>query len=221
MRTLVIVPADSCREDARSLREEIGIWLPDAEVILTATEREGVVWALGHGHDAVIRWDAGAACAHLLPDLLDALEDADLVVGDRGAARSGRCRRGWGPTRLANALLRRLIGTDVRDVLSGVRASRTDALRRVHAIPLASDESAVVELLHGAERAGLRVAEVPLVRAGGVPSVGAGSPAPAILRALLAASRVRRSSEPIPATPVGARATIDTRTGTVPIPIPA
>jgi dolichol-phosphate mannosyltransferase len=134
---------------------------------LGAAYLAGFAWALEHGADVVVECDAdGSHQPEELPHLLDALPDHDLVVGSRWV-RGGRIVN-WPLSRRllsrgGSFYARTLLRLGERDVTGGYRAYRADALR---AIGLGRVDSLgycfQIELLWRAERAGLRVVEVPI-----------------------------------------------------------
>lgn len=103
-----------------------------------------------------------------LPDLVRALESgADVVVGSRNVPGGGV--EGWG---LGRHLLskggslysRSVLGIDVRDLTSGYKGFRAEALRKIDLDRVRSEGYAFqVELTYRAIVAGCRVAEVPIV----------------------------------------------------------
>ncbi|MEP6842927.1 MAG: polyprenol monophosphomannose synthase [Pseudolysinimonas sp.] len=157
---------------------------------LGAAYLAGFTWALAHGAEVVVECDAdGSHQPEELPRLLAALPDHDLVVGSRWV-RGGRIVN-WplsrrllsrGGSLYARALLR----LRERDVTGGYRVFRADALR---AIGLGRVDSLgycfQIEMLWRAERAGLRVAEVPITfveRAHGVSKMTGNIAGEAMLR---------------------------------------
>lgn len=129
--------------------------------------RDACVRALALGADAVVEMDADYSHhPRHIPKLLQALEHADVVVGSRqapGGLDLGRSRPRVWLTRARCALARRMLALTVRDCSSGFRAFRREALQRMgveHA--RAVGPSLVHELLLRAQRAGLRVVEVPI-----------------------------------------------------------
>jgi dolichol-phosphate mannosyltransferase len=101
-----------------------------------------------------------------LPRLLEAAEDADLVLGSRYVHGGGVAD--WGPVRRAisrggSAYARTLLGVPIRDMTGGFKVFRR---RAVEAIDLGSISAAgyafQVETTFRAIRAGLRVVEVPI-----------------------------------------------------------
>lgn len=134
---------------------------------LGAAYLAGFAWALDRGAEVVIECDAdGSHQPEELPRLLAALPDHDLVIGSRWV-RGGRIVN-WPLSRRllsrgGSLYARTLLRLRERDVTGGYRVFRADALR---AIGLGRVDSLgycfQIEMLWRAERAGLRVAEVPI-----------------------------------------------------------
>ena len=127
----------------------------------------GFHWALAEGYDVLVEMDAdGSHQPEELPLLLDALKNADLVLGSRWVA--GGTVRNWPKSREllsrgGNTYARLMLGIQLKDATGGYRAYRASALR---AIPLDEIESQgycfQVDLARRVLRAGLRVTEVPI-----------------------------------------------------------
>ncbi len=138
--------------------------------------RTGFVYALRHGYDAVVQFDAdGQHDPDAIGELLAGLEQADVVVGARFAGTGDYQVRGprrWAMTVLAGGLSR-ITGTTLTDVTSGFRATGPAALplfARDYPQEYLGD---TVESLVLAHRAGLVISQVPVAmraRAGGQPS---------------------------------------------------
>jgi dolichol-phosphate mannosyltransferase len=138
-----------------------------AKAGLGAAYVHGFTLALQQGYDVVGEMDAdGSHQPEQLPRLLEALRDADLVIGARWVP-GGRVVN-WSPFRKAlsvggNLYARLLLGIPVRDVTAGFRLFRAETLRT---IDLASVESVgycfQTDLTLRTIRAGLRVREVPI-----------------------------------------------------------
>ena len=134
---------------------------------LGAAYTAGFAWARERGYDVVVEMDAdGSHQPEQLPRLLDALEDADLVLGSRWvpggrvvnwpAARELLSRGG-------NAYTRRVLGLPLQDATGGYRAYRRSVL---DALPLGDVASQgycfQVDLAWQTWCHGFRVVEVPI-----------------------------------------------------------
>ncbi|PRY48614.1 dolichol-phosphate mannosyltransferase [Knoellia remsis] len=134
---------------------------------LGAAYLHGFRWALEQGYDAVVEMDAdGSHRPEDLHKLLDAAQDADVVIGSRWVP--GGEIVNWPTHRKVlsvggNLYTKLLLGMDVSDATAGYRVYRADALR---ALDLGSVESAgycfQVDLTRRAVHAGLTVVEVPI-----------------------------------------------------------
>ncbi|MFN8149274.1 MAG: polyprenol monophosphomannose synthase [Candidatus Nanopelagicales bacterium] len=134
---------------------------------LGAAYLAGFDWALENGYGVVVEMDAdGSHQPEQLPRLLDALRDADLVLGSRWVP--GGSVVNWPKSREAlsrggSLYTRLMLGVPMKDATGGYRAFRADTLR---ALDLTGIESAgycfQVELGWRAVKAGLRVKEVPI-----------------------------------------------------------
>jgi dolichol-phosphate mannosyltransferase len=134
---------------------------------LGAAYLAGFSWALDAGYDVVGEMDAdGSHQPEQLHRLLDALLDADLVIGSRwipgGSVVNWPLRR-EALSRGGNLYVRMLLGISIRDATAGFRVFRRSALEK---IDLASVESTgyvfQTDLVTRCLRAGLTVREVPI-----------------------------------------------------------
>ena len=134
---------------------------------LGAAYRHGFAWALEEGYDVIGEMDAdGSHQPEQLHRLLDALDDADLVIGSRwvpGGAVVNWPRRREALSRGGNLYVRVLLGIDVRDATAGFRLFRRQTLEK---IDLASVRSTgyvfQTDLVARTLGAGLTVREVPI-----------------------------------------------------------
>jgi dolichol-phosphate mannosyltransferase len=134
---------------------------------LGAAYLHGFRVALERGYDVIGEMDAdGSHQPEQLPDLMRALENADLVIGSRWV-RGGSVVN-WPLSRRilsvgGNLYARTLLDIPLRDVTAGYRLFRRTTLER---IDLHSVESAgyifQTDLAFRTLRAGLRVVEVPI-----------------------------------------------------------
>jgi dolichol-phosphate mannosyltransferase len=134
---------------------------------LGAAYLHGFAVALGLGYDVIGEMDAdGSHQPEQLPMMLEALRDADLVLGSRWVP--GGSVVNWAPARKAlsvggNAYARILLGVPVKDMTGGFRLFRRTTLEK---IDLGSVRSVgycfQTDLAWRTVKAGLRVKEVPI-----------------------------------------------------------
>ena len=172
--TDVLVVDDGSPDGTGAVAEEIAAADERVSVVhrpqkagLGAAYLHGFGVALERGYDVVGEMDAdGSHQPEQLPRLLEALHDADLVIGARWV-RGGSVVN-WSPFRKAlsvggNLYARTLLGIPVHDVTAGFRLFRASTLRTIDL----SDVESVgycfqTDLTLRTVRAGLRVAEVPI-----------------------------------------------------------
>jgi glycosyltransferase involved in cell wall biosynthesis len=138
-----------------------------AKAGLGAAYTAGFAWAREHGYDVVVEMDAdGSHSPEQLPRLLDALQDADLVLGSRWVP--GGEVVNWPASREllsrgGNAYTRTVLGLPLQDATGGFRAYRRSVL---DALPLGEVASQgycfQVDLAWQAWKAGFTVVEVPI-----------------------------------------------------------
>lgn len=135
---------------------------------LGSAYRAGFAFALEHGADVVGEMDADWSHApEDVPRLLAAIESgADVAIGSRRVP-GGRIV-GWGPWRHlmsfgATTVARLILGLKTKDVTAGFRLYTKAALTAMPWATVRSDGYAwQEELVYLAERAGLRITEVPV-----------------------------------------------------------
>lgn len=127
----------------------------------------GFGWALERGYGAIVEVDAdGSHDPAELPALLEALQDADLVLGSRWVP--GGVVVNWPRSRQllsrgGNAYVRIMLGIGLRDATGGYRAYRAGALRAIGLDTVQSQGYCFqIDLALRAVRAGLMVTEVPI-----------------------------------------------------------
>ena len=160
----------------------------------------GFRFALDHGAELVLTMDCDYSHhPRYLPDLLGAMEHADMVVGSRYVPGGGVAN--WPlPRRLlsrfANAYTRVLLRVPVHDCTAGFRCYRREVLERVDALSIStSGYSFLEEMVWRVHRAGFRIAEVPIVfedRTRGVSKIDHHEVYRAAWHVLLTALRCRR-----------------------------
>jgi putative flippase GtrA len=166
-----ITIADNASTDATSdIAARLETELPGVRVLhLPAKGRGRALRAAWTGSDAAVVGymdvDLSTDLAALLPLIAPLLSGhSDVAIGTRlsRAARVSRGSKREVISRAYNALLRGVLGVGFSDAQCGFKAVRTDCAQRL--LPLVRDDSWFfdTELLVIAERAGLRIHEVPV-----------------------------------------------------------
>ena len=127
----------------------------------------GFGWGLERGFDVLVEMDAdGSHAPEQLSRLLDALRDADLVIGSRWVP--GGTVVNWPKSREllsrgGNLYTRMALGIDLRDATGGYRAYRRAVLEEIDYRSVVSEGYCFqVDLAWRAARGGFRVVEVPI-----------------------------------------------------------
>ncbi|WP_350347311.1 glycosyltransferase family 2 protein [Agromyces sp. G08B096] len=203
--TLIVLPALNEQEAIAGVIAEVHAAIPEASVVVVddgssdrtaevaasagatvlalpfnlgvgGAMRLGFKYALEHGFSYVVQVDSdGQHDPAAVPELLEALDSADVVLGARFAgegAYEARGPRRWAMRVLALSLSR-LAGTKLTDTTSGFRATGPRALELFARTYPAEYLGDTVESLVIALRAGCTVRQVAVsmrTRAGGVPS---------------------------------------------------
>jgi dolichol-phosphate mannosyltransferase len=123
--------------------------------------------AIARNYGCLVQLDADFSHApHMVPALIDATRTADVAIGSRycsgGRVANWPLRRRL-LSRFANRYVRKITGLKVRDSTSGFRCYNRRALQSLLEIPIAAEGYAfLVETAFRAERAGLRIVELPI-----------------------------------------------------------
>ena len=124
--------------------------------------------ALAGGAELVMEMDADFSHdPAYIPQLLRAIESADVAIGSRYVAGGGVTE--WGRTRKfisrgGSRYARRILGVDIRDLTGGFKCFRREVLEAIDLDDVASLGYAFqVEMTYRAVVAGFRVVEVPIV----------------------------------------------------------
>lgn len=134
---------------------------------LGAAYRAGLRWGLASGYDALGEMDAdGSHDPADVPRLIDALGNADLVIGSRyvpaGAVRNWPLTRQL-LSRGANHYVRACTGLPVKDATAGFRMFRRQVLAALNLDSVQSDGySFQIEMALRTHAAGFRVVEIPI-----------------------------------------------------------
>lgn len=129
----------------------------------------GFKWAMTHQADAVIQMDCDFSHSpRKVPELLEAIEEADVVIGSRFIA-GGKLDDRMGSLRYlqswwANAIYARtILNLQVKDATSGFRCWRASALKGMDLDGIASNGySFQIELIYVAEKLGYKIIEIPI-----------------------------------------------------------
>ena len=171
----VLVVDDNSPDGTGAIADRLAAEEPELQV-LHRQIREGLGYAylagfrvaLDGGATHVIEMDADFSHEpHDLPRLLDATEDADLVLGSRYV--DGGVVADWGLTRRfiskgGSIYARMVLGLGVRDLTGGFKCFRREVLEAIDLPTVRSHGYAFqVELTYRAVRAGFRVKEIPIV----------------------------------------------------------
>jgi dolichol-phosphate mannosyltransferase len=127
----------------------------------------GFDFALRGGYQVVVEMDAdGSHPPEELPALLEALEDADVVLGSRyvpgGVVRNWPVHREW-LSRGANLYSRLALGVPIKDITAGYRVFRRQVLEELDLDEVSSQGYCFqIDMAWRAAQAGFRVREVPI-----------------------------------------------------------
>jgi dolichol-phosphate mannosyltransferase len=129
----------------------------------------GFKWALAQGYDYVLEMDADFSHdPHHLPQFLEAIRDADLVLGSR--YRHGKVTVvNWPMTRLllsyfANLYARFVTGLPLDDSTGGFKCFRRSVLESIDLDAVRSNGYAFqIEMSFRAWKKGFRIVEIPIV----------------------------------------------------------
>jgi dolichol-phosphate mannosyltransferase len=170
----VLIADDNSPDGTGGIADEIAASDPSVHVLhrpgkqgLGAAYLAGFDWARDEEYDAVVEMDAdGSHAPEELPKLLDALAEADVVIGSRWV-HGGKVVN-WPVHRLllsrgGNLYTRLALGMPIRDATGGYRAYRLTALDKMNTETVASQGYCFqVDLAWRAHRNGFRVVEVPI-----------------------------------------------------------
>jgi len=169
-RTRIVVADNASTDDTLAVARGLSAELPDVEVIhLDAKGRGGALAAAWRSSPAdVVAYmdvDLSTDLSALMPLVAPLISGhSDIAIGSRLAASSRVVRgiRREFVSRGYNLLLRGMLGAQFSDAQCGFKALRADVARRL--LPLVVDTGWFfdTELLVLAERAGLRIHEVPV-----------------------------------------------------------
>lgn len=175
-RLEILVVDDGSPDGTGALVDEIAATNPRVHALhragkmgLGTAYRAGFRWALDHGYDYVFEMDADFSHdpAHL-PQFLEAVADADLVLGSR--YRRGKVTViNWPMSRLllsysANLYARFVTGLPLDDSTGGFKCFRRSVLEAIDLDQVRSNGYAFqIEMSFRAWKKGFRIVEIPIV----------------------------------------------------------
>jgi dolichol-phosphate mannosyltransferase len=172
----ILVVDDDSPDGTGAVADELARGAPDRMAVLHRTGArglgrsyvDGMRRALALGAERVVQMDADLSHGpEYLTTLVAATDTADVAVGSRYL--TGVSVANWPLRRLllslgANHYVRLITGLPVRDMTSGFKCWRRDALWRVLQQPILSEGYALqFEMLVHAHRFGHRIVEIPII----------------------------------------------------------
>ncbi|MBI4439683.1 polyprenol monophosphomannose synthase [Candidatus Woesearchaeota archaeon] len=171
----VVVVDDNSPDGTAGIVKEVMSASHKVHLLLRAQNRgrgnagkDGYIYCLEHGADYILEMDADFSHdPNYVPKLIDAMEDADVVLGSRrveGGSEEGRKFFRRMLTMAANVYIRLLLGLKVRDCNSGFRCFRRNVLESIDVKRIFSTGPDIVqEVLFKAHLKGFKIKEVPIV----------------------------------------------------------
>ncbi|WTX00031.1 polyprenol monophosphomannose synthase [Streptomycetaceae bacterium NBC_01309] len=170
----VLVADDNSPDGTGDIADRLAEHDPHVQVLhrkgkegLGAAYLAGFHWGIDRGYDVLVEMDAdGSHQPEQLPRLLEAVRDADLVLGSRWVP--GGAIVNWPTSRKllsrgGSTYSRFMLGLDLRDITGGFRAFRKETLLGIDMDSIASQGYCFqVDLAWRAARRGFRVVEVPI-----------------------------------------------------------
>ena len=194
----ILVVDDNSPDGTGEIADRIAAAAPDTVEVLHRPGKSGLgqaylagfTHAMAHGAETLIEMDADFSHdPAYLPTLIEASQNADLVLGSRYVPGGGVTD--WGLVRQmisrgGGAYARRMLGVSVRDLTGGFKCIRRQVLESID-LPSVRAEGYVfqIEVTYRAILAGFTVVEVPIVfadRAAGTSKMSARIALEAFLR---------------------------------------
>ncbi|MBM4053344.1 MAG: polyprenol monophosphomannose synthase [Planctomycetes bacterium] len=147
---------------------------PEIELLLRTTNRgrgsagiAGFQYALDHGADYIVEMDADFSHhPKYIPAMLNALQNADMVIGSRFVSGGRDVNRGIVRrivTFLAGVYVRILLGLKINDVSSGYRCFKRKVLEAIQlGTMISTGPSIVSEVFYRAHVKGFSIKEIPI-----------------------------------------------------------
>ena len=129
--------------------------------------KEGFIYCLNHGADAIIEMDADMSHdPKYIPSMIKELKNADLILGSRriaGGSETGRSLFRKFVTSGANLYIKLMLGIKVNDCNSGYRCFKRKVLEGININMLESKGPSIVqEVLFKAHLKGFKIKEIPI-----------------------------------------------------------
>ncbi|MFN3531182.1 MAG: polyprenol monophosphomannose synthase [Candidatus Brocadia sp.] len=170
----ILVVDDNSPDGTSEVVRNLSVKHPEVELLLRTTGRgrgvagiAGFKYALDRGADSVIEMDADFSHhPKYIPQLLEALHDADMVIGSRFVSGGKDVNRGITRriiTLLAGIYVRILLGLKIKDVSSGYRCFRRKVLEAIGLDSMISTGPSIVsEVFYRAHLKGFSIKEIPI-----------------------------------------------------------
>ena len=171
----VLVVDDSSPDGTGEIADALAAEDPRIQV-LHRTEKEGLgkayvagfKWALARHYRTIFEMDCDFSHRpEHLPEFLEAILEADLVLGSRRVAGGGT--EGWGLSRKlvswgGSSYARAVLGLPYRDITGGFKCFRREVLEAMDLDALLSYGYCFqIELTYRAHRKGFRIREIPIL----------------------------------------------------------
>lgn len=170
----IVVVDDNSPDGTSVVVKNVSGEYPAVELLLRTAGRgrgsagvAGFKYALEHGADSVIEMDADFSHhPKYIPSLLEAIQNADMVIGSRFISGGEDINRGIIRkviTLLAGVYVRVLLGLKIKDVSSGYRCFKRKVLEAIELDSMISTGPSIVsEVFYRTHLKGFSIKEIPI-----------------------------------------------------------
>lgn len=170
----IVVVDDNSPDGTSEVVKNLAKEYPEVEMLLRTTGRgrgsagiAGFKYALEHGADCVVEMDADFSHhPKYIPSFLEAIQEADMVIGSRAVAGGQDINRGIVRrviTFLASVYVKMLLGLKIKDVSSGYRCFKRKVLEAIELDSMISTGPSIVsEVFYRAHLKGFSIKEIPI-----------------------------------------------------------
>ncbi len=170
----IVVVDDNSPDGTSEVVKNLAKEHPEVELLLRTTGRgrgsagiAGFKYALEHGADCVVEMDADFSHhPKYIPSFLEAIQEADMVIGSRSVAGGKDVNRGIVRrviTFLASVYVKMLLGLKIKDVSSGYRCFKRKVLEAIELDSMISTGPSIVsEVFYRAHLKGFSIKEIPI-----------------------------------------------------------